>query len=241
MSHQSASYKLSAQNGSAGQESALQGNQGGSGEKTGLLGRAQRSRAGLSTAYSLQRSVSKNGQIEAMKASGLQQQLVSNANMTPSQAGAHATNQHSPHAGKPSTETSGISASGGTSGLTQTPERVPQQSHWQKVTSNNHELTKLFYQLPGGTKTLVQNAIPSHNGLNKAKNNPSHRYLGASGKKPGRKHSYIEKKAATSGTPVPANSDKYSHLNNSLQQNLMQSAQPYKNMPIHSKAELPGI
>lgn len=71
MSHQNASYKLSTQNGSAGQDSTLQGNQGGGGEKTGLLGRAQRSRAGLSTAYSLQRSVSKNGQIEAMKASGL--------------------------------------------------------------------------------------------------------------------------------------------------------------------------
>ena len=94
-----------------------------------------------------------------MKTSGLQPHLVGNANMTPSQSGMHATNQHSPRAGKPSTETSGDSASGAANGLTPPPAGASQQSHWQKVTSNNHELTKLFYQLPGGTKTLVQNAI----------------------------------------------------------------------------------
>ena len=115
-------------------------------------------------------------------------------------------------------EASVVSSSGGASGLTPQPTSVPrqaQQSHWQKVTSNNHELTKLFYQLPGGTKTLVQNAIQSQNGLNKFKNNPSQKYPGTSSKKQqGRKHSYIEKKTATSATPVPSTSDKRHHLNN---------------------------
>jgi len=34
-------------------------------------------------------------------------------------------------------------------------------THWQKISTNNHALTKLFYQLPAGTKNLVQNAILS--------------------------------------------------------------------------------
>jgi hypothetical protein len=35
----------------------------------------------------------------------------------------------------------------------------PEKTQWQKVSQNNHELTKLFYQVPGGMKRLVQNAI----------------------------------------------------------------------------------
>lgn len=87
----------------------------------------------------------------------------------------------------------------------------------------------------------MQNAIQSQNGVtNKYKNNPSQRYPGASGKKPGRKHSYIEKKTVTGGTPVPA-ADKHGHLNASVQQNLAQGPMPYKALPVHSKAELPGL
>lgn len=33
------------------------------------------------------------------------------------------------------------------------------QATWQKVSSNNKELQRLFYQLPAGTKNLVQSAI----------------------------------------------------------------------------------
>jgi hypothetical protein len=36
-----------------------------------------------------------------------------------------------------------------------------QLTPWQKISINNQELTKLFYQLPAGTKNLVQNAILS--------------------------------------------------------------------------------
>lgn len=38
-----------------------------------------------------------------------------------------------------------------------------QLTNWQKISINNHELTKLFYQLPAGTKNLVQHAILSQN------------------------------------------------------------------------------
>lgn len=45
------------------------------------------------------------------------------------------------------------------------PAQLSQQqlTNWQKISVNNHELTKLFYQLPAGTKNLVQHAILSQN------------------------------------------------------------------------------
>ena len=60
------------------------------------------------------------------------------------------------------------------------------------MSSNNHELTKLFYQLPGGTKTLVQNAIQSQNGVVKHQ-----KTFQATSKKPFRKNSQFEKKITT--------------------------------------------
>lgn len=80
------------------------------------------------------------------------------------------------------------------------------------MSTNNHELTKLFYQLPGGTKTLVQNAIQSQNGVNKFKNNSAWAFGGAAGKKQGRKQSQMERKTTISTTPVPSSSNKYNHM-----------------------------
>ena len=37
------------------------------------------------------------------------------------------------------------------------------EMNWHKVSQNDQELTKLFYQVPGGMKRLVQNAIQSSN------------------------------------------------------------------------------
>lgn len=42
-------------------------------------------------------------------------------------------------------------------------EQEHNETQWQKVSQNDQELTKLFYQVPGGMKRLVQNAIQSSN------------------------------------------------------------------------------
>ena len=63
------------------------------------------------------------------------------------------------------------------------------------MSSNNHELTKLFYQLPGGTKSLVQNAIQSQNGVHKL--NKNQKTFQTTSKKPIRKNSQFEKKNTT--------------------------------------------
>jgi hypothetical protein len=48
-------------------------------------------------------------------------------------------------------------------------------THWQKITSNNHALTKLFSQLPAGTKNLVSNAIQAHNKIQNESNHKGKR------------------------------------------------------------------
>ena len=133
----------------------------------------QSKRAGLSTAYSGQRQIRNPGENQVMNTQ------YTPMNKSPNDLVAQ-MNQH--HSQSNSNLTTNQTASQSS--------KLNQQSHWQKVSTNNSELNKLFYQLPGGTKTLVQNAIQSTNQQNQ-------QVYQTAQKKNTRKPSNLDKKHAT--------------------------------------------
>ena len=110
-------------------------------QKTMLVARAQRSRAGLSTAYSMQRSLSKNGRVEPVNM--VNQPQFYNLGADNIKSREHA-NRQSPQSSLPGRDRSAYSRVD--NGYSNDQQSAGQhQSNWQKVSSSNQELTKLFY------------------------------------------------------------------------------------------------